>query len=60
MEISLVALSIAVYIHFSLRGRKISDVTKEGADRLSPQERAEKQRIQDRKLSPETFDWSSL
>lgn len=38
----------------------MSEVTREGAERLTPEELKEKKILEDRKLSPDTFELSSL
>jgi hypothetical protein len=41
-----------------LRGEKLSEVTKAGAGRFTEEDKAEQKEIEDRKLSPDTFQLS--
>ena len=47
--IILINLILAIYVHISLGGKRMSEVTKEGANRFSEEEKAEKNRMEDRK-----------
>ena len=38
---------MAAYVLWTLRGKKMSEVTREGAERLTPQELSEKEREKD-------------
>ena len=54
--ISTIAFSLAIYVHFSLKGQKIAEVTRVGAGRLTEEEKQQKRIIANRKFSPESFD----
>ena len=49
-------LACSIYVHLSLRGKRMAEVTKEGAKRFSEEELKEMNRMEDRKLNPDTFD----
>lgn len=49
-------LACSIYVHLSLRGKRMAEVTKEGAERFSEEELKEKNRIKDRKLTTDTFE----
>ena len=54
--ISFITLSMTFYIHFSLKGKKMVEVTRIGAGRLTDEEKEQKRMTENRKFSPETFD----
>ena len=67
--IAFILFILATFVHISLKGQKISDVTKEGSGRLDPppEEFEDKQsqmdlepdpklKVQARKLAPDTFE----
>merc|ERR1711976_1102404 len=45
--IAFLLLILVIYVHFSLRGQKISEVTKEGSGRLDTDDMAAKQSMED-------------
>ncbi len=54
--ISSISLTLAIYVHFSLKGHRIAEVTRKGADRLTDEEKENKRILENRKFSPESFD----
>ena len=60
--ISLIPLTLAIVVHISLRGKRISDVTKEGALRFTPEEleaiERKKEDVKSRTIYLRTFIWS--
>ena len=54
--ISSISFLLAIYVHFSLKGKRIAEVTRKGADRLTDEEKEDKRILENRKFSPESFD----
>ena len=57
---STIVLICSIYIHISLKGQPIAEVTRLGADRLTDQEKEERRIKQDRKFSPENYENSAI
>ena len=55
-------LMLAIYVHMSLKGKRMAEVTKEGANRLSEEEKLEKKRIEETKSAdkPDGFEVSYM
>ena len=58
--ISCISLILSVYIHISLKGRPIAEVTRLGADRLTEKEREEQRIVEARKFNHENYNNSSI
>ena len=58
--ITFINLILAIYVHLSLGGKRMSEVTKEGANRFSKQELKQKKLSNEKKLDKEIYEISNV